>query len=93
MKVHEVILRAMAKKISWWQAAEIIGISDRPMRSPLKPALAILFKLRLIELSLNLINPWKAHSLLRVRIRHEPFPNGATAQILRAQQRHADIEA
>jgi len=28
MKVQEVILRAMAKKITWWQAAEIIGISD-----------------------------------------------------------------
>ena len=33
MKVQEVILRALAKKISWWQAAEIIGISDRQMRS------------------------------------------------------------
>jgi hypothetical protein len=32
MKVEEVILRAMAKKITWWQAAEIIGISDRQMR-------------------------------------------------------------
>ncbi len=32
MKVQEVILRAMAKKIPWWQAAEIIGISDRQMR-------------------------------------------------------------
>jgi transposase len=32
MKVQEVILRAMGKKISWWQAAEIIGISDRSMR-------------------------------------------------------------
>lgn len=32
MKVQEVILRAMAKKISWWQAAEIIGITDRQMR-------------------------------------------------------------
>lgn len=32
MKVQEVILRALAKKISWWQAAEIIGISDRSMR-------------------------------------------------------------
>src|SRR6201988_4850497 len=32
MKVQEVILRAMAKKLSWWQAAEIIGISDRQMR-------------------------------------------------------------
>src|ERR1700676_2861835 len=32
MKVQEVILRAMARKITWWQAAEIIGISDRSMR-------------------------------------------------------------
>src|SRR6202035_385585 len=32
MKVQEVILRAMAKRITWWQAAEIIGISDRHMR-------------------------------------------------------------
>src|SRR5712692_5593402 len=32
MKVQEVILRAMAKRIRWWQAAEIIGISDRQMR-------------------------------------------------------------
>jgi len=32
MKVQEVILRAMAKKITWWQAAEIVGISDRQMR-------------------------------------------------------------
>src|SRR6516164_9051105 len=32
MKVQEVILRAMAKKITWWEAAEIIGISDRSMR-------------------------------------------------------------
>src|SRR6266545_4409373 len=32
MKVQEVILRAMAKKITWWQAAEILGISDRSMR-------------------------------------------------------------
>src|SRR5438132_6115316 len=31
-KVQEVILRAIAKKITWWQAAEIIGISDRHMR-------------------------------------------------------------
>ena len=29
MKVQEVMLQAMAKKITWWQAAEIIGISDR----------------------------------------------------------------
>jgi len=32
MKVQEVILRAVARKITWWQAAEIIGISDRQMR-------------------------------------------------------------
>ena len=32
MKVQEVILRAMAKKITWYQAAEILGISDRHMR-------------------------------------------------------------
>jgi len=32
MKVQEVILRAMARKITWWQAAEIIGVSDRQMR-------------------------------------------------------------
>ena len=32
MKVQEVILQAMAKKITWLQAAEIMGISDRHMR-------------------------------------------------------------
>src|SRR5205809_1164102 len=32
MKVQEVILRALAKKITWWQAAEILGLSDRSMR-------------------------------------------------------------
>lgn len=32
MKVQEVLLRARAKKISWWQAAEIIGINARSMR-------------------------------------------------------------
>src|SRR6266566_418711 len=32
MKVQEVILRAMAKRITWWQAAEIMGISDRHRR-------------------------------------------------------------
>jgi transposase len=32
MKVQEVILRALARKITWWQAAEILGISDRHMR-------------------------------------------------------------
>ena len=32
MKVHEVLLRAMAKRITWWQAAEILGITERSMR-------------------------------------------------------------
>src|SRR3954469_12822682 len=32
MKVQDVILQAMAKKITWWQAGEILGISDRHMR-------------------------------------------------------------
>ena len=32
MKVQEVILRAMAKGITWWQAAEIMGICDRSLR-------------------------------------------------------------
>jgi hypothetical protein len=32
MKVQEVILQAMAKRITWWQAAEILGISDRSVR-------------------------------------------------------------
>src|SRR5690349_16927732 len=32
MKVQDVILRAMAKKITWLEAAEIIGVCDRTMR-------------------------------------------------------------
>ena len=32
MKIQEVLLRAMARKISWWQAAEILGFSDRHLR-------------------------------------------------------------
>ena len=32
MKIQEVILRAMAKKLTWWQAAEIIGMTDRSLR-------------------------------------------------------------
>jgi len=32
MKVQEIILRAMAKKLTWLQAAQIIGISARQMR-------------------------------------------------------------
>lgn len=32
MKIQEVILRAIGKRITWWQAAEILGISCRSMR-------------------------------------------------------------
>jgi transposase len=32
MKIQDVILRAMAKKITWWQAAEVLGMSDRQLR-------------------------------------------------------------
>ena len=32
MKLQEVLLKAMAKKITWWAAAEIIGVTDRTMR-------------------------------------------------------------
>lgn len=32
MKFQEVILRAMSKQITWMQAAEILGMSDRNMR-------------------------------------------------------------
>ena len=36
MKIQEIILRAMAKRISWLQAAQIIGISARQMRRILR---------------------------------------------------------
>jgi transposase len=32
MKLQDVLLKAMAKKITWWTAAEIIGVSDRTIR-------------------------------------------------------------
>jgi transposase len=32
MKVQEVILKAMAGSLKWWEAAEILGISDRSLR-------------------------------------------------------------
>ncbi len=32
MKLQDIMLKAMAKKITWWSAAEIIGVSDRTMR-------------------------------------------------------------
>ena len=32
MRVQDVLLKAMAKKITWWAAAEILGVTDRTMR-------------------------------------------------------------
>ncbi len=32
MKLQEVLLRAASGKIKWWQAAELIGISERQLR-------------------------------------------------------------
>jgi hypothetical protein len=32
MKVQEVIMRAMAKQMTWWQAAEILCVSTRTIR-------------------------------------------------------------
>ena len=32
MKLQDVMLRAMAKRITWFQAAEILGISCRQMQ-------------------------------------------------------------
>jgi len=32
MKIQKVILRAMARRITWWQAAEITGISCGQLR-------------------------------------------------------------
>jgi len=32
MKVQAVILKAMAGNLRWWEAAEIIGVTDRTMR-------------------------------------------------------------
>jgi transposase len=32
MKLQDVLWKAMAKKIRWWDAAEIIGVTDRTMR-------------------------------------------------------------
>src|SRR5258708_23717787 len=32
MKLEDVLLKAMAKKLTWWEAAEIIGVTERTMR-------------------------------------------------------------
>jgi transposase len=32
LKIQEVIAKAMARKLTWWEAAEIMGVTDRTMR-------------------------------------------------------------
>jgi len=32
MKAQDVILKAAAGKLKWWEAAEIMGVTDRTMR-------------------------------------------------------------
>jgi hypothetical protein len=32
MMAQEVILKAAAGKLKWWEAAEIMGVTDRTMR-------------------------------------------------------------
>jgi len=39
MKVQEVILKAMAGSLKWWEAAEIIGVTDRTSPSVCLPRL------------------------------------------------------
>jgi hypothetical protein len=76
MKVQEVILRAIAKKITWRQAAEIIGISDRHMamsappthqqlRRSLFAALSLMFGMTLvIGLKKRRCRVWVIHGSL-----------------------------
>ena len=32
MKIRELLLRGMARKITWFQAAEVLGFTDRHLR-------------------------------------------------------------
>jgi len=43
MKVQEVILKAMAGKLKWWEAAEIIGEEPAPTRYLIDSATAAPF--------------------------------------------------
>ena len=59
MKVQDVILQAMAKRITWWQAAEILGISDRHMRR---------WRERYVEEGYNGANPLREGQLNGMRM-------------------------
>ena len=56
MKVQEVIMKAMAKRITWWEAAEILGIHVRGMNkwNTLARGCSILF-IRLCQRSLLML--------------------------------------
>jgi transcriptional regulator GlxA family with amidase domain len=43
MKLQDVMLRAMAKRITWFQAAEILGISCRQMQRWFRPKSRLTF--------------------------------------------------
>ena len=49
MKIQEVILRALAKRITWWQVAEIMGITDPDQVGALASALRALWLRRLFD--------------------------------------------
>ena len=45
MKLQDELLKAMAKKITWWNAAEIIGLSEAHETTKGKTAAAVLLPL------------------------------------------------
>jgi hypothetical protein len=48
----------MAKKITWWQAAEILGISDRHMRRIREPSPQLLLTIRIEQ---SYVHPTAEH--------------------------------
>jgi metal-dependent amidase/aminoacylase/carboxypeptidase family protein len=78
MKIQEVMLRAMAKRITWWQAAEIIGISCRQMRRRAFPDLGVLLEraagstdMGNVSMALPAIHPFIGINLLPA-VNHQP---------------------
>jgi hypothetical protein len=97
MKLQEVILRALAKKITWEQAAEIIGISDRQMRR---------WKQRyeefgydgLFDRRLGKPSPKRVLSLPKIRYNHDGVmpsagPRAKTVELALVNQKFADVRA
>src|SRR6202035_1183816 len=48
MKVQDVMLQAMAKKITWWQAAELLGIREPHMRRCVQAHLEVVYDVFLV---------------------------------------------